>query len=51
MSDVVIFTLGAVMFVLTTSATFLFLMLRFNEVYEDTDAELTTLEDVAPGTA
>ena len=50
MSEGIIFAVGAVMFVLTTSATFLFLMLRFNEVYEDKDVELTTLEAAAEGT-
>ena len=47
MSDGVLFAIGGVMFVITTSATFLFLMLRFNEVYEAPDGELTTLEAVA----
>ncbi len=47
MSDPYIFIIGAVLFVFTTSATFLFGMLRFNEVYEDPDAELDKLESVA----
>ena len=46
MSEGVIFAIGAVMFTITTSATFLFLMLRFNEVYEKPDSELETLEGV-----
>lgn len=47
MSEALIFAAGSVLFVLTTAATFLFLMLRFNEVYEDADAELETLESAA----
>ncbi len=50
MSEVYIFMVGAVLFVLTTSATFLFGMLRFNEVYEDPQAELETLESVSTST-
>lgn len=46
MSEGVIFAIGAVMFTLTTSATFLFLMLRFNEVYESPVGSLQTLEGV-----
>ena len=47
MSEGVIFAIGAVMFTLTTSATFLFLMLRFNEVYESSVGGLQTLEGVS----
>jgi len=46
-SEAAIFAIGAVMFTLTTSATFLFLMLRFNEVYETSDEGLQTLEGVS----
>jgi hypothetical protein len=47
MSEALIFGAGSVLFVLTTAATFLFLMLRFNEVYENADSELATLESAA----
>ena len=50
MSEAAIFAVGAVMFTLTTSATFLFLMLRFNEVYETSDEGLQTLEGVGQAT-
>jgi len=50
MSEAAIFALGGVMFTITTSATFLFLMLRFNEVYESEGEELETLEDVGAAT-
>ena len=50
MSEAVIFAVGAVMFTITTSATFLFLMLRFNEAYESEGEEAETLEDVGTAT-
>lgn len=50
MSEALIFGAGSVLFVLTTAATFLFLMLRFNEVYESTNFEPDTRPSAALST-
>ena len=49
MSDVAIFSVGAVLFIFLTWATVMFLYLRFNQVYRRDEAASTGAEIVEEG--